>query len=176
MKKINQTKHTIGSLLVQYSLIFVIALVFFMPGTMVNACGKPGEPKCPTADIDNTQQNSANIDNTQTKKNGDGIKIETGIKNPIAGVEDIPSFIETILNFVLTVGIPIVALAIIYSGFLFVTAAGNSEKLTKAKKALLYTLVGAALLLGSYVIANAIKGTVDEIRSTTKRIKDEKYI
>jgi len=58
-----------------------------------------------------------------------------------------------------------VAIAIIYSGFLFVTAQGNSEKLTKAKKALLYTIIGAALLLGSYVIATAIGKTVDEIKA-----------
>ena len=70
------------------------------------------------------------------------------------------------MNFVLFIGVPIVALAIIYSGFLFVTASGNSEKLKKAKSALLYTLIGAALLLGSLVIANSIKGTVDQINSS----------
>ena len=65
------------------------------------------------------------------------------------------------------IGVPIIALAIIYAGFLFVTAQGNSEKLTKAKKTLLYTLIGAALLLGAVVIAEAIKGTVNDIKSTT---------
>jgi len=87
------------------------------------------------------------------------------INNPLgtSGPQDIPSFIQTILNSVLVVGVPIVTLAIIYTGFLFVTAQGNSEALTKAKKTLLYTLIGAALLLGSFVISKAIKGTVDEI-------------
>ena len=55
---------------------------------------------------------------------------------------------------------PIIVLAIIYSGFLFVAAQGNSEKLGEAKKALLYTLVGAAILLGSLAIAELIKNTV----------------
>jgi hypothetical protein len=59
-------------------------------------------------------------------------------------------------------------LAIIYCGFLFVTAQGNSEKLKKAKQALLYTIVGAALLLGSLVITRAIQGTVDEIKTNNK--------
>jgi hypothetical protein len=59
--------------------------------------------------------------------------------------------------------VPIIALAIIYSGFLFVAARGNAEELKKAKSTLVYTLIGAALLLGCLVIANAIKGTVDTI-------------
>ena len=63
----------------------------------------------------------------------------------------------------MVVGIPIVALAIIYTGFLFVQARGNSEELTKAKKVLMYTLIGGALLLGAFVIAKAIGATVDDI-------------
>ncbi len=86
------------------------------------------------------------------------------IKNPLGdSINDIPSFIKAILNIVLVVGVPIITLAIIYTGFLFVKAQGNSEELTKAKKTLLYVLIGSALLLGSFVLSQAIKSTVDEI-------------
>ena len=82
------------------------------------------------------------------------------IVNPIPNVSDVPSLIKTIVQGVLTIGIPIVALAIIYCGFLFVAARGNSEKLTKAKESLMYTLIGAAILLGAYAIATMISSTV----------------
>jgi len=84
------------------------------------------------------------------------------ICNPLGanGPTNLPAFIQTFLTGVLRVGIPIVALAIIYCGFLFVKARGKSEELTKAKDALLYTLIGAAILLGSYAIATMISGTV----------------
>jgi hypothetical protein len=96
------------------------------------------------------------------------VQVSSGIENPLGpSITDIPSFIKVVIDFVLFIGVPIIALAIIYSGFLFVTAQGNSEKLTTAKKTLLYTIIGAALLLGSFVIANAIKGTVDDIKSST---------
>ncbi|KKQ20795.1 MAG: hypothetical protein US33_C0012G0008 [Parcubacteria group bacterium GW2011_GWC1_36_9] len=87
---------------------------------------------------------------------------EGKIVNPLGpnGVASIPDFIKTLLEGVLKVGIPIVALAIIYCGFLFVSARGNSEKLGKAKDALLYTLIGAAILLGSWAIAQLISDTV----------------
>jgi hypothetical protein len=82
--------------------------------------------------------------------------------NPI-GVDSINGLVKTLLEGVLKIGMPIIALAIIYSGFLFVAARGNSEKLTKAKDALLYTLIGAAILLGSWAIAELLSNTVMEL-------------
>ena len=81
------------------------------------------------------------------------------ICNPI-GESDLTSFIQKLLEGLLKIGIPIVALAVIYCGFLFVAARGNKESLTKAKDALLYTLIGAAILLGSWAIATLISNTV----------------
>jgi len=97
-----------------------------------------------------------------------GTTVSTTIENPLSSeIDTIPKFIEAVLKIVLTVGVPIVALAIIYTGFLFVKAQGKPEELTKAKQSLLYTLIGAALLLGAFVIANAVVSTVEDIKSTT---------
>ncbi|MFT6361383.1 MAG: hypothetical protein ACJA2Z_000366 [Candidatus Paceibacteria bacterium] len=92
--------------------------------------------------------------------------ISIRLGNPLenGGVRDIPTLVREILKIVITVGVPIVALAIIYSGFLFVAAQGNPEKLKKAKETLLYVIIGAAILLGAYVIAEAIEATVAAIR------------
>ena len=81
------------------------------------------------------------------------------LTNPIP-YDTINQFIKVLLEGVLRIGIPIVALAIIYYGFLFVAARGNSEKITKAKDGLLYALIGAAILLGSWAIAQLISNTV----------------
>ena len=81
------------------------------------------------------------------------------LTNPIP-YNTINAFIKVLLEGVLKIGIPLVALAIIYCGFLFVSARGNTEKLTKAKDALLYTLIGAAILLGSWAIARLLSETV----------------
>ena len=87
------------------------------------------------------------------------------IINPLGtnGPTDIPAFIKNVLEGALKIAIPGVALAIIYSGFLFVFAMGNPEKLKKAKDALLYSLIGAAILLGSWAIANLIVTTINNI-------------
>ncbi len=81
------------------------------------------------------------------------------INNPISS-DTINGLIKTLLEGALKIGIPIIALAIIYCGFLFVSARGNSEKIKEAKDALLYTVIGAAILLGSWAIAQLISNTV----------------
>lgn len=98
---------------------------------------------------------AADVDGTPSDQSGK-------IINPLAnsGINSIPVLIQKVLEGVLKIGIPIVALAIIYSGFLFVFARGNSEKLGKAKESLLYTIIGAAILLGSWAIAKMISETV----------------
>lgn len=84
----------------------------------------------------------------------------TTIKNPIPSVTSVNGLIETILKGVIKIGMPILVLAIIYCGFLFVSAQGKPESIKKAKDALLYTLIGAAILLGSWAIAQLIADTV----------------
>lgn len=90
----------------------------------------------------------------------------TTIVNPLAskGIDNINTLVKTVLEGVIRIGIPIIALAIIYSGFLFVAARGNSEKLGKAKDSLIYTLIGAAILLGAWTIAQLISETVLQIK------------
>ena len=53
---------------------------------------------------------------------------------------------------------------IVYSGFLFVTARGSEDKLKTAKRALLYSVIGTAILLGAWVIAEVIASTINQLR------------
>ena len=85
------------------------------------------------------------------------------LQNPIQ-YDNIPDVIRQLITIVFVIGVPLVALAIIYAGFLLVTAGGDQNKLTKGKQALLAGVIGGAVLLGAWVIAEAIQGTVDQIR------------
>lgn len=70
------------------------------------------------------------------------------IPNPFAA-DNIYELIEKIVNDILMpVGGVIAALMVMYAGFLFVTARGNEAQITKAKQALLWAVIGAAILLG----------------------------
>lgn len=71
---------------------------------------------------------------------------------------------KVINDILLPIGGVLAVLAFIYSGFLYVTAQGNEAKLKTAHKALLYTAIGTAVLLGSWVISQVIKNTIDQLR------------
>ena len=65
---------------------------------------------------------------------------------------------------IFVIGTPLIAVVIIYSGYLYVSSMGDPNKVKHAKEMLLNALIGGALLLGSFVIAELISGTVDQIK------------
>ncbi len=81
------------------------------------------------------------------------------IVNPISS-STLNDFIQLILKGAIKIGIPIIALAIIYCGFLFVKARGNPGEIEVAKKSLTYTIIGAAILLGAWAIAQLVANTI----------------
>lgn len=88
------------------------------------------------------------------------------LQNPLGdGNNNLTSFANSIVDAVVTVGLPIAALMIVYSGFLFVAARGNESKLKDAKNAFLYAVIGIAIILGAKVLSEVIKGTIDVLRS-----------
>lgn len=84
------------------------------------------------------------------------------LENPIRA-ENFAQFLNDILSIVVQIGVPVVVVGIIYAGFLFVTAGGNTEKLTNAKRTFLGVLIGAGIVLGAFVISEAIQGTVNQL-------------
>jgi len=98
-----------------------------------------------------------NVSRAQTS-GGNPIRLNNPLKSNITSL---PQFITVLLeDVVVPMGAVIVVLAIIYSGFLFVTAQGNQEKLSRAKKTFLFTVVGAAVLLGASVLAQVVTNTI----------------
>ena len=87
----------------------------------------------------------------------------SGIQNPLK-FDTFTEFLTTLLNIIITIAVPIVVLAIVYSDFLFVTAQGNETKLEKAKKVMVWRLIGGVLVLGAQVVSTARQVTVDELR------------
>jgi hypothetical protein len=76
-------------------------------------------------------------------------------ENPIQS-NTLLELVETIANIVKNIGIPLVAIFIIYAGFLFVTSQGDPKKLETAKTTLTYAVIGGIVIIGAYAIAHAI--------------------
>ncbi len=93
-----------------------------------------------------------------------GQDIDINIINPIGPSNmTIVDVILKIMKFAITVGIPLIAIAIIYSGLLFVTARGNDKQLETAKNAFTFAVIGGGILLGSWIFAKLIKDVVEGI-------------
>jgi len=62
----------------------------------------------------------------------------------------------TIVNFILSFLGFIAVVMIIYGGFLYVSAAGNNEKIESAKKIIMYSIIGIIIILLSFAIVNTV--------------------
>lgn len=89
-------------------------------------------------------------------------------QNPITygGITSIPDLLLALVDLVFLIGVPIIVLFIIYAGFLFVSAGDNEAAIGKAKTVLMWTLIGALVLLGAKAISAAIQGTVLSLGAT----------
>ena len=86
------------------------------------------------------------------------------LQNPLsAQFSDISKFIAGALKILVMVALPIITLFFVYSGFMFVTAQGKPEKLNEAKKNFVWVVIGALLIMGAWIIATLIGGTVSQL-------------
>ncbi len=89
----------------------------------------------------------------QTPSGGNTVTIQ----NPIAA-NDFNQLVGTIARAVTGIAMVLATLAIIIVGFQFVmaSASGNEQKLTEAKKALLWVLIGTAIVVSAVQLAGGI--------------------
>ena len=89
--------------------------------------------------------------------------VSAQIRNPLA-FGTLPEFLVALLDIVILIMVPVIVVMLVYSGFLFVTAGGNVEKIKKAKTGILWTMIGAIIILGAQALSIGIEGTVDSLR------------
>lgn len=82
--------------------------------------------------------------------------------NPIQ-YPDLTAFLLAVLKVVIQYSVLLIVFFLVYAGFQFVIAQGNSEKLQKARQMFVWIVIGAFVILGVYVIRAAICGTVNQL-------------
>lgn len=86
------------------------------------------------------------------------------LANPLGTTtSDIPTFIQKILDGLVLLLTPVIIIMFLWTGFLFVKAQGKPEDLASAKKALLSTIIGAALVLGAKGLSIVIGATIAQL-------------
>ena len=80
------------------------------------------------------------------------------IENPLK-YETFDQIIKALINFVFTIALAAAPLMIIIAGFLFVTAAGNPDKVSQAKRIIWYTVIGLVIVF----LANTLVDIIQKI-------------
>jgi hypothetical protein len=71
-----------------------------------------------------------------------------GLPNPLgSGVSTIGDLLTVFVNGLVMFSTPIVILAIMYAGYLLLSAQGDPEMLTQARRTIFYALAGYAIIL-----------------------------
>lgn len=84
------------------------------------------------------------------------------LANPLK-FNSLDELLDGILAAVIKLGSVILTLALIWTGFKFVAARGNEEKIRSARTALMWTVIGGLILLGATAIKEVITSTVGSL-------------
>jgi len=81
------------------------------------------------------------------------------IENPFTKIKTVTDLIEAIIQFLKSLALAISVILVIYSGYLYITSAGNQKNIETAQKVLIWALVG----IGVVLIASAITKIIEDI-------------
>jgi hypothetical protein len=79
----------------------------------------------------------------------------------------LPDYVKYIFIFSFVVIGFIILAVLIYAGFVYLTSAGNPGRLSESKERILEALLGAAILLGSYIIFTTVNPTLVQLELKT---------
>lgn len=140
----------------------VPVFVFAQTTPQINGSRCGGNPECVSGFCDQSDPINGGVcmSNPGQGSNPGG---SVALINPLNSGTSLESFLGSIMDFVIRIGSIVVILMIVYVGYLFVIARGNESKITEARKALLWTVIGALVLLGAKAISSGILATVQSL-------------
>ncbi len=88
--------------------------------------------------------------------------LAAGFDNPLKE-NTLEGILGLIIDSAIILLMPIVILMVIYSGFMFLMARGNEQKLKTAKTNFVWVVIGLVVLLGAKIISAALQSTAETI-------------
>lgn len=85
-----------------------------------------------------------------------------GLTNPL-GTTDIFTILQRIIGYLIKIGAPILAIMVIYGGYLILTAGDKPEDVKKGKDTILYATIGYIIIICSwgiiYIVGQVLTGS-----------------
>jgi len=95
-----------------------------------------------------------------------GVDAASGFQNPLV-FKFIADILRGFILAVIYVGTPVLAVFVVWTGFLFVSALGNPEGIKKAKSMAIKVAIGGTLLLSLWAMVRLVEGTLAGFSSAT---------
>lgn len=85
-----------------------------------------------------------------------------GFDNPLQ-VKTICGALKLFLNALITLAVPVAVLFLVYAGFLFVWARGSTKELARAKRNILWVVIGIGIFMGAWLLGQIIMNTLNAL-------------
>lgn len=85
-----------------------------------------------------------------------------GLKNPLQW-GSFADAVPTLMDGLIRVGVIVAVVYLVYVGYLYVSAVGKPDQIKTANNALLYAVIGIAVLVGSKAIAVLVSNTLKTV-------------
>jgi len=82
------------------------------------------------------------------------------LENPLEA-KSFEDILKTIVDFIFVISIPIATVMIMVAAFFFLTAAGDPERVSKAKQIILWTLIGLAIILFAKGLISVLREIIE---------------
>ena len=129
-------------------------------GSKATITSGSGDPASITS---NGERPSDALNTNQNKQVSAPSKITAGFTNPLE-VNSITELFYKILYFIIQISYIIIAFALIWNGFLLITAQGNQDKLNDVKRSILHVFVGGFIIMGINVIIKVLETTLKSLQ------------
>lgn len=80
---------------------------------------------------------------------------------PIEGTLNLQTLILNIGGWVLWIALALAVIYLIYGGVIYITSAGNPEKATQGKNALIHSVIGIAIIVAAIMIIRLVFGFME---------------
>lgn len=122
-----------------------------------------GGSRTTSSDSGGSRTTDSDRGGSRTTSTGPDVKVAT-LPNPLGDkISDIPSLLYKVINFVVGLSYAVVAFFLILSGFKFVAARGNPDKLDDAKHTFYYTIIGALIVIGANTVVKIFEGLIKSL-------------
>lgn len=91
---------------------------------------------------------------------GGALLTENILDDNVSKERDVKVLIIGWTNFLLQVTALLAVVALVYAGFLYVTAGGDDSRMESAKKIVIWVVIGILVILGAYAIVNTVMEAV----------------